>query len=231
MNTLDCLKADKTGLGLLALADYYEDIQSDLAYAQRLCAETYIKTGIIFTPIPGKDFCMSIYTVTQKQYLNVIGSNPSYFKGENYPVDSVSYYDAVAFCKKLGKEFRLPTEEEWEYCCRAGTTTEFYFGDTLNSNQANFNGNFPYGNTDTGPYLQRTCNVGSYWPNNFGLYDMHGNVWEWCSVEGDEQRSDPTQNEGSAAVAGTTTAGTAGRRPATGSSRSTGPGTTESGLY
>jgi formylglycine-generating enzyme required for sulfatase activity len=76
--------------------------------------------------------------------------------------------------------FRLPTEAEWEYCCRAGTETATAFGDRLSSDQANFNGNFPYGGAEKGPYLEQTSDVGSYPPNPWGLYDMHGNVWEWC---------------------------------------------------
>jgi formylglycine-generating enzyme required for sulfatase activity len=77
--------------------------------------------------------------------------------------------------------YRLPTEAEWEYACRAGTTTPFHFGKSLSSRQANFDGNHPYGGAEKGPYLARTCKVGSYKPNKFGLYDMHGNVHQWCS--------------------------------------------------
>ena len=95
----------------------------------------------------------------------------------------------MAFCKKLsdlpaekaaGRKYRLPTEAEWEYCCRAGTSTPFHFGSALNGKQANCNGNYPYGTTETGPCLGKTSPVGSYPPNAWGLYDMHGNVWEWC---------------------------------------------------
>jgi formylglycine-generating enzyme required for sulfatase activity len=115
-----------------------------------------------------------------------MGDNPSYFKdcGANCPVEQVSWDDIQIFLKRLNSrdsqsQYRLPSEAEWEYAARAGTTTAFAFGDSLNSSQANFDGNYPYGNAPKGKYLQKTINVGSYQPNAFGLYDMHGNVWEW----------------------------------------------------
>jgi formylglycine-generating enzyme required for sulfatase activity len=148
-----------------------------------------------------KTFYLGKYEVTQEQYRQVMGKNPSYFaptgKGwvlvgdqdtRNFPVDSVSWKDAVAFCRALserpeeqaaGRKYDLPTEAEWEYACRAGTTSPFHFGAQLNGVQANCDGTNPYG-ADKGPYLERTCAVGSYPPNGWGLYDMHGNVWEWC---------------------------------------------------
>ena len=138
------------------------------------------------------DFWMGIHPVTQEQYQIVMGKNPSAFRGKKLPVESVFWNDAVAFCERLTKQasvtgqlpegytFRLPTEAEWEYCCRAGTETATAFGDQLGSEQANFNGKLPYNGAEKGPYLEQTSDVGSYPANPWGLYDMHGNVWEWC---------------------------------------------------
>jgi len=140
-----------------------------------------------------RGFWMSKYETTQAEYLAVTGANPSLFKGEaQRPVEQVAWSDATNYCAKLtvreraagrlpaGYAYRLPTEAEWEYCCRAGTTTATAFGNSLSSTQANFDGNFPYGGAAQGPNLKTTTLVGSYAPNAWGLYDMHGNVYEWC---------------------------------------------------
>jgi formylglycine-generating enzyme required for sulfatase activity len=167
-------------------------------------------------------FYMGKYEVTQGQWEAVMGNNPSWFSTggagkdkvggadtSNHPVESVSWDDCQEFCKKLsartGKAVRLPTEAEWEYACRAGTTTAFYFGETISTDQANYDGNYTYvsawaarrsasetdqanydrnytyGNGRKGQYRQKTTPVGSFPANTWGLYDMHGNVWEWCA--------------------------------------------------
>ncbi|MEG5082915.1 bifunctional serine/threonine-protein kinase/formylglycine-generating enzyme family protein [Microcoleus sp. AT8-B4] len=138
-------------------------------------------------------FFMGKYEITQEQYQAVMGNNPSEFKGAKLPVEKVSWNDAVEFCKRLsqktGKTYRLPSQAEWEYACRAGTKTPFYFGETITPDLVNYNGNNPYAGASKGLYRTQTTDVGNFSPNAFGLYDMHGNVWEWCSHP-DNDRSD-----------------------------------------
>jgi formylglycine-generating enzyme required for sulfatase activity len=129
-------------------------------------------------------FSMGKFVVTQEQYQQIMGNNPSSFSGAKRPVERVSWNNAVKFCQKLsqktGREYRLPSEAEWEYACRAETTTPFHFGETITTELANYDGNYTYASEPTGKFLQQTTDVGSFPPNAFGLYDMHGNVWEWC---------------------------------------------------
>ncbi len=142
-----------------------------------------------------QSFFMGKYPVTQAQWRTVaalpkvnrdLKPEPSYFKGDNRPIERVSWYDASEFCDRLtrqtGKPYRLPSEAEWEYACRAGTTTPFHFGETITSELANYNGEAIYGAEPKGTYRGKTTQVGSFGvPNAFGLYDMHGLVWEWCA--------------------------------------------------
>ncbi len=129
-------------------------------------------------------FFMGKYAVTQAQYQAIMGENPSKFKGEKRPVEQVSWNDAVEFCKRLsqktGRTYRLPSEAEWEYAARAGTTTPFYFGETITTDLANYNGNYIYASGTKGQSRQQTIDVGKFPPNSFGLYDMCGNTYEWC---------------------------------------------------
>jgi len=126
-------------------------------------------------------YYMGKYAVTQEQWESVMGNNPSFTKGAKFPITGVSEVDCWEFIEKLHARkngwrnrrlggFRLPTEAEWEYACRAGTTTAYSFGDKMTPKDANYKGS----------NLDKSVEVGSYRPNAFGLYDMHGNVWEWC---------------------------------------------------
>ena len=129
-------------------------------------------------------FYMSKYPITQQQYQRIMGKNPSYFKGKKRPVECVSWNNATEFCQKLSKvlskKYSLPSESQWEYACRAETTTPFYFGETITTKLVNYNGRHAYAHGPKGEYREKTTDVGSFPPNAFGLYDMHGNVREWC---------------------------------------------------
>ena len=139
-------------------------------------------------------FLMGKYLVTQAQWRAVAGlpkenrdiePDPSRFEGDNLPVELVSWLEATEFCARLSRKteryYRLPSEAEWEYACRAGTTTPFHFGETISSEVANYDANHIYGQGIKGEYREQMPPVGSFQvANNFGLYDMHGNVLEWC---------------------------------------------------
>jgi formylglycine-generating enzyme len=140
-------------------------------------------------------FFIGRYEVTQAEWERVMGAikEPREFgSGDRFPIYKITHAEAGAFCRKLtqldrdagklpeGYEYRLPTDAEWEYACRAGTLTATYFGDKVSSRQANFDGSKPYNGAEKGPNLGRTAEVGSYPANAWGLYDMHGNLCEWC---------------------------------------------------
>ncbi|MFM7406647.1 MAG: SUMF1/EgtB/PvdO family nonheme iron enzyme [Cuspidothrix sp.] len=140
-------------------------------------------------------FFMGKYPITQLQWRTIaalpqvkqsLHPNPSKFKGSNLPVENVSWYEAVEFCARLaiktGREYRLPSEAEWEYACRAGTTTSFHFGETITSDLINCSGSDTYSVEPKSRFCKETTNVGYFEvANTFGLYDMHGLVWEWCA--------------------------------------------------
>ncbi|MDR0525819.1 MAG: formylglycine-generating enzyme family protein [Spirochaetaceae bacterium] len=149
-----------------------------------------------------QEFFMGAYLVTQQEYETYNDINPSHFKGPKLPVENVNWYDAIAYCNARSVEegrvpvytakgdvirlnraadgYRLPTEAEWEYACRAGTTTPFNTGASISTDQANYDGTYPYSEGPKGTYREKTTPVGAFPPNRWGLYDMHGNVWEWC---------------------------------------------------
>ncbi len=141
-----------------------------------------------------KGFWIAQFETTQSEWKRVVGDFPGQYtagKGDDFPIYDITFAQAEEFCRRLTTiardakelppdwEIRLPTEAQWEYACRAGTTTATSFGDSLSSTQANFEGK-PYNGGAPGPSLKRTCPVGSYPANPWGLHDMHGNVFEWC---------------------------------------------------
>jgi formylglycine-generating enzyme required for sulfatase activity len=141
-------------------------------------------------------FFMAQTPITQAQWREVAGwprverdldPEPSHFEGDNRPVEQVSWHDAMEFCHRLsqrtGWKYTLPSEAQWEYACRAGTTTPFHFGDTISTELANYDGDYSYGQGPKGIYRQQTTDVASFPANAWGLHDMHGNVWEWCLDE------------------------------------------------
>lgn len=150
--------------------------------------------GPVHEVVIGNAFYLAAHPVTQSAYLAVLGKNPSRFNaaeggGPDHPVESVSWIEADAFCRKLsarpeeraaGRSYRLPTEAEWEYACRAGGSTPFAFGNSFDSTHGNFDSVHPYGGENAAK-VGHTSPVARYPASAWGLHDMHGNVWEWCS--------------------------------------------------
>ncbi len=176
-------------------------------------SELWRETDEVLHRVRLDSFYLSPYEVTQEEYERILGENPSHFRGANLPVENVSWYDAVEFCNALSRKFhlqpayriqgkevfwdrdadgyRLPTEAEWEYACRAGTDTPFYQGDAVAAEDVNYFGYYPYTvedhyfsryqmETPPGVYRETTVPVDSFEPNAWGFYNMHGNVSEWC---------------------------------------------------
>lgn len=134
-----------------------------------------------------QSFFLGKFPVTQAQWFAIMKNLPNiskHFRGDNLPVVNVWLEKAIEFCAELsdltGKKFRLPSESEWEYACRAGKNTPFSFGETITTDLANFNGEQPFGNIPKSKFRKHLTSVGNFAPNDFGLYDMHGNIWEWC---------------------------------------------------
>ncbi|MHC4662850.1 MAG: SUMF1/EgtB/PvdO family nonheme iron enzyme [Planctomycetota bacterium] len=145
-------------------------------------------------------FYMQAAEVTQAQWKAVMGENPSESQGDDLPVENVSWHDAQTFIRKLsekeGKDYRLPTEAEWEYACRASSSSPFYFGEAVTTDQVNYNGEKPYGPAGQGDNREKPTPAGSLGKNKWGLSDMHGNVWEWCAdwYEKDYYKNSPAED-------------------------------------
>jgi len=224
-------RSKSTGMEMMLLPAGTFTMGSPVGELERSEDESQHKVSI------SRPFYMGKYEVTQAEFQRVLGFNPSHFTDSTrLPVESVSWFDAVSFCNKLGEldgfqpcyrimqiekdgnsiksaqvginkgvaGYRLPTEAEWEYACRAGTTTPFHFGANITASQVNFNGNYPYNNATKGIYREKTVEVDSLSGNAWGLHHMHGNVWEWCQdYYGDYERAvaiDPggaTEKDGS----------------------------------
>ncbi|KST69479.1 protein kinase [Mastigocoleus testarum BC008] len=148
-----------------------------------------------------KPFFIGKFPITQAQYQAIMGDYSSGLKSGKHPAESLSWNNANEFCQRLtektGREYRLPSEAEWEYACRAQTTTPFHFGETITTKLVNYDGNYTYADAPKGEFRNETTEVGSFPPNAFGLYDVHGNIREWCQDTWQENYKN-APNDGSA---------------------------------
>ena len=193
--------------GLIAASSFDEEFFSNIPLAEDVSLEMIkVKAGSFMMGSPEdeigrnsneilhkvtltQDYWLGKFSVTEAQFKAVM-YDPPYRSSPFLPIVYVDWHDANDFCARLNKKFKdklpagyqfaLPTEAQWEYACRAGTTTAYCWGNSCNGTEANCDGNYPCGTGCKGPYLKRYCNVGSYDPNDWGFYDMHGNVAEWC---------------------------------------------------
>jgi len=223
------MESSQASLTTIKLPENFVEIKGDTFNMGSPASEAWRGEDETEHTVSVSDFSMSKYEVTQQEYQEIMGSNPSTFSGENLPVENVTWFDAVAYCNARSERegltpvyiidgqnvswdrgangYRLPTEAEWEYACRAGTTTPFNTQTSISAEEANYFGHYPYeiennyfaqGNLSTKPgqYRQTTISVGSFLPNVWDLHDMHGNVGEWCwdyyGPYSNEAQSDPT---------------------------------------
>jgi eukaryotic-like serine/threonine-protein kinase len=191
--------------------NYVRDIDLDRTQSQELTEDLGNEISLDLVYIPGgmatigsdecqdeqpihrvkiRPFAIGKYPIVQAQYQAVMGYNPAQFLGDNRPVEGVNWFDTMAFCQKLsqqtGHTYTLPSEAQWEYAARSGTTSKYHCGNSISTDLANYNGEKVveiYDNIVPGIYRKETTKVGIFPPNAFGLYDIHGNVWEWCLDE------------------------------------------------
>ena len=194
-----CAYAQTTAISMRSISGGQFQMGSPMSEFERQKDETQHQVSL-------SAFEIAPYEVSQSLYEEVMGNNPSADVGKNLPVENITWYDAIRFCNALSQKeglepayvieqdnghikvtwnreasgYRLPTESEWEYAARAGTTTPFNTGENISADQANYYGTYPYRDRPSQTYHGETVPIGSFSANAWGLYDMHGNVWEWC---------------------------------------------------
>lgn len=205
--TLDMVKIPGGSFLMGSNGEQSEQFKKDIErYCSKCDGAETAKTEIPQHKVTVQPFYMGRLEITQAQWKALMTRNPSNFKKADLPVENISWNEAVAFCKllskKTGQEYRLPTEAEWEYACRAGSTSAFSFGDTINTDLVNYDGGFPFGAAPKGVNRETTTPPGSLGiANAFGLYDMHGNIYEWC-MDTWHENYDGAPTDGSAWTSG-----------------------------